>query len=246
MKSIIKQLLKLTAYLSITVCATITAPELHNHFLRHQVGENVVKVVALQSEKSGGTGFAIKGDSGVDYIMTNNHVCQMQKNGVIRIKINEGEPVFKRVVHIDSIHDLCLIEGDSSLTPIRVSSALSKGDFVYVIGHPGLRSLTVSSGEYIGPKVIEMLENASTRKSCSGRVQELSPFEQLMYQAEFICIKSFDTSEITAVSYGGNSGSPVVNKYGNLVGVLFAGSSQQEHNNFVVPLSYIQKLLARY
>ena len=51
----------------------------------------------------------------------------------------------------------------------------------------------------------------------------------------------------TAITYPGNSGSPVINMFGNVVGILFAGSNLNYINvNCVVPLEYIENELMAY
>jgi S1-C subfamily serine protease len=223
----------------------IVAPEVHNHYLRYEVGESVVRVLSMHSD-GGGTGFAIKGNSGKEYIMTNRHVCEVQSNGVIRVKPPGKKAIYRKVVHMDKIHDLCLIEGIKGLAPISIGSDQLKGDTLYVVGHPGLRQLTVSKGEYIGRDTIELIYDVVKKEHCPGRIVELPPIVQFLMGREYICLRSYESLQTTALIYGGNSGSPVVNKFGNLIGVAFAGNTQQEHDNYIVPLYYVKKLLAKF
>jgi len=224
---------------------TLIEPQLHNSYLRWEVGQSVVQV--LSPAGGGGTGFAIKSASGDHFIATNKHVCEAAVNGWMLIKRSEkSEPIFKRVVYKDNKHDLCLIQGDKRLSPLDLGSRPDKGDFHYVIGHPGLRQLTVSQGEYIGMANVELLDQVKERSQCKGRIIELSPMQQLYYGIEFACLRSYRSYSTTAVSYPGNSGSPVVNKFGNVIGVLFAGSAEQERDNYVVPLAELKRVLNKF
>lgn len=232
--------------LTATLCyGVISVPEAHNKYLRYEVGESVVQVLAI-THNGGGTGFAIKGDSGKDYIMTNRHVCEAQSNGVIRVKVGDKQPIYRKVIYSDTVHDLCLIEGVKGLAPISIGSVQERGDFHYVVGHPGLRQLTSSQGEYIGRSVVKLLFEVAKREQCPGEVIELPPLYQMIMGREFICVRSYDAMATTAVIYPGNSGSPVVNKYGNLIGVAFAGSTEQERDNYLVPLRYVKALLSKF
>lgn len=227
------------------IYGAILAPEVHNHYLRWEVGESVVQVLSMSSN-GGGTGFAVKGASGRDYIMTNRHVCEVQANGVIRVKVGNKNPIFRKVIHMDKIHDLCLIEGVPGLAPISIGSDQYKGDFLYVVGHPGLRQLTIAKGEYIGRTNIELLFDVVNRSQCPGRIIELPPLYQILTGREYFCVRSYEALQTNAVIYGGNSGSPVVNRWGNLIGVAFAGSTQEEHDNFIVPLTFVKILLNKF
>jgi V8-like Glu-specific endopeptidase len=63
---------------------------------------------------------------------------------------------------------------------------------------------------------------------------------------EFACFRSYQSYATTATTYPGNSGSPVVNKYGNIIGVLFAGSSKEEKDNYLVPVSEVKRVLSKF
>ena len=220
-------------------------PQYHNTYLRWEVGESVVQVLS-PAKASGGTGFAVTAASGEEFIMTNKHVCEVAINGVVMIKRDGIGAVFKRVVYVDDQHDLCLIEGDKRLSPLETGSHPSKGDFHYVVGHPGLRQLSVQQGEFIGYSIVELIDDVRFRSECNGVIYDLTIAEQLQYGIDFICIRSYRSYATTATTYPGNSGSPVVDKYGNVIGVLFAGSSKQEKDNYLVPLVHIERVLSKF
>lgn len=226
---------------SLALIVAISAPESHSRFLRWKVGESVVKV--MSSERGGGTGFAVKAASGENYIATNAHVCEGSKNGWVTIKKDKGLKTFKKIVYKDKKHDICLVEGDSRLDNLSIGSDQQRGEYHWVIGHPGLRKLTVSQGENIGISTVKLLDNVDNREQCTGTVMELEFFEQLMFGRDFICIKSFKSYATTAVVYGGNSGSPTVDKYGNVIGIVFAGNKEQERDNHIVPVKELKRVL---
>lgn len=224
---------------------SLSQPQLHNSYLRWEVGESVVQVLS-PNLRGGGTGFAVKADSGDEYIMTNKHVCEAAINGWVAVKQDDSQPVFKRVIYKDDKHDLCLVQGDKRLSPLNLGSSPSKGDLHYVVGHPGLRQLTVAQGEYIGNTTIQLLDQVQKRSECKGEIYELNSLERFLYGMEFACVRSYRSYATTATTYPGNSGSPVVNKYGNVIGVLFAGSSKEEKDNFLVPLYEVKRVLSKF
>ena len=240
----IKKVFQAIAIAGVILFVGINSNQLHNDYLRSSVGSSTVQV--LSPTGGGGTGFSVKAASGNLYIMTNKHVCEAGQKGWMLIKQDEGESVYKRIVYKDNKHDLCLIEGDKRFSPLSLGYSPAKGEFIYVVGHPGLRQLTVSSGEYIGFSPVKLLDAVKTRKECRGEIYELNPMEQFFYGIEFACIRTYVSYATTAVSYPGNSGSPVVNKYGNVIGVLFAGSNQQERDNYIVPLYEVKRVLNKF
>jgi S1-C subfamily serine protease len=221
----------------------IKSNNLHNHLLRNLVGPSVVKVVI--PNRGTGSGFSTKTDSGRLVIVTNQHVCSVSKNGWVIVEGDNGIQSKKRILHMDIRHDLCIVEGDVRLPPLRIGEAPDKGDFHYIIGHPGGRLLTVSQGEYIGDQSVQLLDlQATKRENCLHNIVELTPVEQFMYGREFICVKLLRAYSSSAVAYGGNSGSPVVDAFGNVIGVLFAGHKEQEHNNAIVPVEHLKRVLS--
>lgn len=245
LKRSLKAAVSSVAVVASALIVAICSPQIHNNYLRYEVGESVVQVL-VGHNMGGGTGFAVKADSGKEFIATNRHVCEAAQGPYMLIKQDAGISVWKKIIYKDNGHDLCLIEGDSRLSPLDIGSSPKKGDIHYIVGHPGLRQLTVSSGEFIGVGSVELLSDVQKRTQCRGRLIELNPFEQIFYQREFVCLRKFKAYQTTAVAYGGNSGSPVVNRYGNVIGVLFAGSTQQERDNYLVPLNELERVLSKF
>lgn len=238
-----------SAILAITIIyGALITPELHNHFLRYEVGGSVVQVL-LPTEAGGGTGFFVKAKSGTNFIMTNRHVCGVKdESGYVRIKHPSLKiDVMRKVIYEDKDHDLCLISArDLNFKPITIGSNQKQGETMYVVGHPGLRQLTVSHGEYIGRAPVELLFEVENPKDCPGTVRQIPPPWSFIMGKEWVCTRSYEALETTTVIYGGNSGSPAVNKFGHLVGVAFAGNTQQEHDTFFVPLKYVKNVLNKF
>ena len=62
-----------------------------------------------------------------------------------------------------------------------------------------------------------------------------------MFGVVNICVRTLDSQPVTASIYPGNSGSPVFNKYGNVVGVAFA--SNEFSRGYIIPLSFVVNFL---
>ena len=244
MKNFLKKLAAVIVTSATLVFSVAYAPQAHNDYLRWKTEDSIVKV--LNYGIGGGTGFSIKGKSGKSYIMTNKHVCFGAANNVVGIQNKNEAAILKNIVHIDNEHDLCLIEGDEKFPALSLGSDLRIGEFNYIVGHPGGRDLTVFSGEYTGNKNVRILDSIKNKEDCVGELYIFEGIMQFIYGMEFACIRTYESLGLTTNSYPGNSGSPVLNKFGNVVGVLFAGSNSEERDNSAVPLNEVQRVLEQF
>lgn len=213
---------------------------LKDFYYRNVVGSNVVRVYNVE-KTSGGTGFHVKAASGKIFILTNKHVCELaDKNDRVLIEQN-GQAKIKKVVARYEHHDLCLVEPIQEERFIDVADSSHNGEDIIVVGHPGLRRLTLAHGEFIGPEIIQLAMLVDSALQCKGRIIE-DPMVQFFYN-KLVCVEQFRSSAISSPIYGGNSGSPVLNIWGNVIGVVFAGNRSQANDGYMVPLNYVKDFL---
>ena len=164
-----------------------------------------------------GTGFALKNG----YIVTNNHVVEGASNILVQ-GINGNSIEYKaEVVAVDKNNDLALIrindyrfDGFGSI-PYSIKETLCDvGSDVFVLGYP----LTSYMGEEI--------------KLTNGIISSRSG-----YQGDIT------TYQISAPVQPGNSGGPMFDKNGNVVGVVNAGIPGAENVGYAIKTSYLCNLI---
>lgn len=229
-------------------------PQLHSDYIRHYVGS---EVVSIYGSAGGGSGFHVKTKSGDTYILTNNHVCNLANDDDMVIVHDVLKRALKRrVVKRHKTHDLCLVEAMPGFKGIATANSFYKGEVVTLVGHPSLRPLSLSKGEVIGSRKISLIIGFNlTKERCFGELYSVTEFAQgnpfLIIMLEQLGVKNIcyadklESTMFNGISYGGNSGSPVVDFYGNVVGVLYAGG-QQVTDAYVVPLSVVKKFLEKF
>ena len=249
--------------------AILKGPELHTKWLRAKVGSKVY-YVRDQANGPGGTGSAIKAPSGESYILTNDHVCGVSKDGTLLIQSENGDSMRRRIVAHDENSDLCLIEGLPGVSGLSVaSSAPSAGDIVAVVGHPHLLPLLLSRGEMMGKEDMQIVQGpisitnpqtgeelpidpqqggiaAAQCKFHKNKISEIEvPILFFSIKVKMCIVQVHDAYITSAVILPGNSGSPVVNFWGQVEGVAFA-SDTDVHWGRVISLDDIQDFVKNY
>jgi len=237
------------------------APELHNLYLRYAVGS---KVYLIQENplSGGGTGFSVKAPSGISYIVTNDHVCRVTKTDTVLVTGQDGKAVPRRILERSNKSDLCLIEGMPNIEGLDVGDEFTAGSQVTIIGHPLLRPLTVSVGEKIttedvkiidfifptGNSLTDTMTGAEKKHDCTKPKNEIYDYQVPDWMGggtvKFCLEVTKKASMTTAPILPGNSGSPVVDFYGNVVGVAFA--NDQSGWSYYVSNSDLKQLLEKY
>ena len=125
------------------------------------------------------------------------------------------------------------------LNPHSVSAKSRQyGESAYVIGYPLLEPLTVAVGELSGRVTVSVLVGYNIPQAdCSGPTYEyrLNPLAAL-FGIQSACIRHLESDASTLSIQPGNSGSPVVNIYGHVIGVVFA-ANESGTRSYIVPLS---------
>ena len=172
---------------------------------------------AHKSEKGQGTCFLIA----PGYLLTNNHCVEGAKE--ITVKGIDGDFTTKygaTVVATDPSNDLALIKlGNKNIkfnplpSAIR-SSGVAQGEKVYALGFPAASAM----GEEV--KITEGIISAK-----SGAQGDISKYQ------------------ISAAVNPGNSGGPLIDEQGNIVGVIYAKSTIAESAGYAVKASYLEAFL---
>jgi len=211
----------------------VNTPKLHRTYIRSVVSDNVVM---LLTEKGGGTGWVVNTPNGNQVTVTNNHICEGMD--YLLAKTDQGE-IFLEVLERSAKQDVCILTPVPGRSGLDLASDPDVGDTVFVIGHPYLLPKTLTHGEFTGffksTELAGFTEDAND-KDCD----ETIPFMGL-----YACIKSVDAGLIALAISPGNSGSPVVNVYGNVVGVVYAGY-QIGISNLFVPSKFVADLIKMY
>ncbi len=148
------------------------------------------------------------------YLVTNAHVVEEAER--IQIQLSDGRRFAGRVVGFDNRVDLALVKIDATGLPVALlgdSNRLRVGEFVLALGHPFGLEQTVSFG-------------IVSRKG--------APLD--------VAAPGFDFIQTDAAVNPGNSGGPLVNMAGEIVGV----NSMAARNGtigFAIPINLVKGLL---
>lgn len=175
-----------------------------------------------QSSQSLGSGVIVTSSG---YILTNHHV--IERASVIRVTLSDETTYEARVITGDEINDLALIKIDADkplpAIPFAGDDDLLLGETVIALGNPFGLAHTVTSG------------------ILSGKNREAYFRGEVLYR---------DILQTDAAVNPGNSGGPLVNIDGNLIGInvaIFHDKQQTAQNiGFAVPVKRARALLTRW
>jgi serine protease Do len=142
-------------------------------------------------------------------ILTNHHVVENAER--LLVKLSDGRTLHARVIGTDPDTDIALIKIDSArplpVAPLGDSSTLRMGEWVCAIGNPLGYEHTVTVG------VVSYLGRKLFDASLDDYIQTDA-----------------------AISFG-NSGGPLINAYGEVIGINTAISSRGSNIGFAVPIN---------
>lgn len=242
---------------------SLKAPEIHGHFLRQKVGSKVYKIQG-RLDGGGGTGFSVEAASGQTYIVTNSHVCtgaltQSEDKTSLLVVSDGGRVQRRKIIENSDFTDLCLLEGLPSGSGLSLGSEAGMGEKAYVVGHPRLRPMSVSSGEVVGledikimdhimrghPFLDQMLPPEMLGDKCDMPKNEIYTIEDTPIGPVQLCLDVTKGAQMTTIIiHPGNSGSPMVDAFGRVEGVAFA--SDGTNWGYAVSLADLKKFLSRY
>lgn len=183
-----------------------------------RMGNANTEIVNHQTEQWSGTGYAI----GNGYVVTNNHVPEGAK--IISVKGVKGDMntgYTAEVVATDKINDIAILRiSDSQFAgfgtiPYAVQQRMADvGEDVFVLGYP----LTQALGNEI--------------KLTNGIISSRTGYQG-----------NISTYQMSAPVQPGNSGGPMFDNKGNIIGIVVAGVPGAENVGYAIKTSYLNILI---
>jgi S1-C subfamily serine protease len=198
----------------------LNAGQFHADYLRDKVGSNVFLMHSVQGRPVG-TGFLLNTEKRGQVLISNAHVCDTAGD---LVKLSKDDEIGSAVkIKKDVENDLCMLskpKGFKATAGLDLDAKVVKGENVAVLGHPQAMPLTLSRGQIISRGMLAVgspIMDEEQLKSCEASGGE--PKFSLFF---VVCVRQYDAYFTTVPGIAGNSGSPVVNFWGEVVAVIFA------------------------
>ncbi|MCX8015755.1 MAG: trypsin-like peptidase domain-containing protein [Patescibacteria group bacterium] len=176
-----------------------------------------------KKEIGGGTGFIISSDG---LILTNKHVVN-DKDASYTVYLNNGTKYDAKVLALDPIDDIALIKIEAqNLKTLKLgdSDGIKVGQTVIAIGNAlGEFRNTVSVG------VVSGLSRSVMASDAYGNIESID-----------------NVIQTDAAINLGNSGGPLINLKGEVIGINTAIASGAENIGFAIPINRAKKALESY
>jgi len=191
----------------------------------------VVSILVQQRGQDGnlydvgkGTGFLISADG---LIVTNRHVA-FERSAALTAFLTDGRKFAAAVIDIDPVNDLALLKIDAKGLPflqLELDDKLRLGQTTVAIGNAlGKYANTVTSGILSGvERDVEATDNVTG---------DLERLEELL--------------QTDAAINSGNSGGPLLNLDGKVIGVNTAVEQDAQGLGFAIPVSEVRKVMTSY
>lgn len=196
---------------------------------------------------AGGTGFVVQAPSGKKFVLTNKHVCEIADLvPQLFVKFDDGSRPVPVVVREKSTEtDLCIIDLPLDHAPLPLGKHPMQGDLSIVIGHPHLRPLTPSEGVITAADTELEMQNGVPVEQCNGKRMRIESYISFFGRPEKVCIATYHAHMISARTEPGNSGSPVFDAQGEVMGIAFAGGYGGAYGA-IIDIDEIRSFIAIY
>ena len=187
----------------------------------------------------GGSGFIISENG---YVMTNNHVVE----GAVRINVSlqDGRNFNAEVVGTDPTTDIAVIKIDGEGLPtasLGSSAEVEVGEWVLAIGNPGFARMGPASPD------LDYTVTAGIVSALGRSLQLIN--ESLRQDPEYAASSNFaieDFIQTDAVINSGNSGGPLVNLRGQVIGVnaaIVSHTGVYQGYGFAIPIDLAHRVM---
>lgn len=240
MKSVLKTVGICLSLLAIYHCA-LGPKDVGGYLLRNKA-PSVFRLVTPSNFGHGGTGFSLTMPSGNVFTVTNSHICYAAEDKKLLAVHADGYKEELTVMEISDTTDLCIMSRAMHAPPLEMASYTDHYERINVIGHPKLHPMTWQEGRYVGGQFLVSIPLNIPEEMCVG--QKFSMQNVLIFGIfpKRLCMMTVWGQDTTLKTFGGNSGSPIVNDSGDVVGVLFAGDGETQWG-LVIPLDSLREFI---
>lgn len=181
--------------------------------------DSLVYIESINNEYiNTGTGFVYKKEKGYDYILTNYHIIEDYNK--IYIYNKNKEKVNGKVEFFDKNKDIAIIKIENKLNLKKIklgnSSKIKVTDEVYTLGIP-------IDFRYFGTFSKGIISSINRKIKVDNN--------------------TYDTIQVDTNISLGNSGSPLINKNGEVIGIVFVTEEDINGISFAIPINDIIKIL---
>lgn len=170
------------------------------------------------NETSNGTGFVYKKEKDYDYILTNYHIIEDYNK--IYIYNKNKEKVNGKVEFFDKNKDIAIIKIENKLNLKKIklgnSSKIKVTDEVYTLGIP-------IDFRYFGTFSKGIISSINRKIKVDNN--------------------TYDTIQVDTNISLGNSGSPLINKNGEVIGIVFVTEEDINGISFAIPINEVMKVI---
>ncbi|KLU07684.1 HtrA protease/chaperone protein [Rhodopirellula islandica] len=161
------------------------------------------------------------------YVLTNDHVLSSDEGYVVLGKMAGRFEVVARLPEKDiAIVRILHVKGRLPVVPLGHSNDVHNGEAVVVAGNPGGRGITITSGIISSKKTYLDMPNA-------------------LVATKYNLLARDDYLRFDAASNRGNSGGPLVNMEGKIIGIVSRVNPDEQNASFAIPIDRVRKLIGR-
>ncbi len=149
-------------------------------------------------------------------VATNHHVINGAKTGTVKLVVEQRRFEIEGAVAIDKNHDLAIVKVrglNAPPLPLGNSDTVEEGEIVYAVGNPRGFEGTFSSGEI-----------SNIRPQGTSRIKD-------------------KVLQFTAPISRGSSGGAMVNRWGEVIGIVSETRDDGQNLNFAIPVNTLKSLL---
>ena len=221
---------KFFKYLLIIIVSIFLGSILTYFFLNREkdlsfVSDSLVYIESINENSiSNGSGFVYNQDDNKNYIVTNYHV--VEDSNFVYVYNKNKERLKANILGYDKYSDIAIlvIEDKLNLKKIKFadSDKLNVGDEIYVVGTP----VDINYFSTITSGIISYLDREIKINTTYGS-------------------SDFSAIQIDAPINPGNSGGPLLNKDGNVIGMIFVKESDINGVGFAIPINFVMDCVSK-